>query len=181
MPAVHPDPGRNALSPIATPIPSHNHSAVPTLKPGITDDDIAQAVVLSSFLGSPRKVVKVGSDMVAKLGPGLDLIEGEAMRFIRSHTGIPMPKVLDVFEKDGCGYILMEYVGGGRPDEVWHNLSADEQETIVSELSGYISQVGQIACPGGTFIRSVTGGPEADRRFSSICGGPFQSEADLNK
>jgi len=164
---------------------SHTDSAISIpvpLQRKITEDDIAQAVILHSLPGSDRKVVKVDSKTVAKLGPGLDITEAESMRFIRNHTALPVPQVLDAYEKDGYGYILMEFVEGDLLEKIWPNLSSSEKMVILTELNNYIFQMRQIVCPDGTPIGSVTGGPAIDRRqLSAVKGGPFWSEKEFNE
>jgi hypothetical protein len=113
--------------------------------PELTEEDIAQAAVLSTFLSSPRKILKVGSNIVAKLAPDLDMTEVESMTFIRQYTTIPVPKVLNAYEKAGCLYILMEFVEGDMLEQAWPNLSSSQRSVIMSELKDYIRQMRQIA------------------------------------
>jgi hypothetical protein len=119
---------------------------------------------------------------VVKLGPKLDITEAESMRFIRDHTALPVPQVLNAYEKDGYGYILMEFVEGDLLQKIWPSLSSSEKTVILTELKDYIRQMRQIVCPDGTPIGSVTGGPAIDRRqLSAVKGGPFRSEKDFNE
>jgi serine/threonine protein kinase len=162
-------------APLRRPIVHHTYRK-------ITGDDIAQAVILHSLPGSDRKVVKVDSNTVAKLGPGLDITEAESMRFIRNNTALPVPQVLNAYEEDGYGYILMEFVEGDSLEKIWPNLSSSERTVILTELKDYIRQMRQIVCPDGTPIGSVTGGPAIDRRqLSAVKGGPFRLEKDFNQ
>ena len=110
------------------------------------------------------------------------MTEVENMAFIRNHTTIPVPKVLNAYERKGCRYILMEFVEGQMLDKAWPNLAPSEQSIILSQLKDYIRQMRQIIPPNGARIGSVTGGPAIDRRsLSAVKGGPFISEADFNK
>ncbi|KAF1960775.1 hypothetical protein CC80DRAFT_580502 [Byssothecium circinans] len=77
----------------------------------LTDDEIEHADVLASSLSS-RKVIRVGS-VVAKLDHDLDLMEAENMKFIREHTDIPVPKVLNCYEKDARPDNMIASVTGG--------------------------------------------------------------------
>jgi hypothetical protein len=74
--------------------------------PTVSQEEIDHAEVLWSFLSSGRKVLRIGS-VVVKLGPKLDLAEAENMQFIAQHTHIPVPRVLNAYDKDGMGHILM--------------------------------------------------------------------------
>lgn len=104
------------------------------------------------------------------------------MAFIRSHTTIPVPKVLNTYGEDGYRYILMDFVKGELLSKIWDELSSAERSVILDELRGYIRQMRHIQRPNGAPIGSVTGGPAIDRRqFGSATGGPFNSEADFNE
>lgn len=149
--------------------------------PVLTDDEIEYADVLASSISS-RKVIRVGS-VVAKLARNLDLTEAENLKFIREHTDIPVPKVLNCYKKDGIGYILMDFIEGEMLNNAWPKLSPEAKNTILTELSDYIRQMRQIpARPDNMIvIGSVTGGPAVDQRsMGPIKGGPFKSEEEFN-
>ncbi|KAF2426480.1 kinase-like protein, partial [Tothia fuscella] len=120
--------------------------------------------------------------LVAKLGPGLDLTEAESIKFIQRHTSVPVPRVWNSYEKDGVGYILMEYVDGELLERVWGKMDQSTRNTILLELRDYIKQMRQIKPPLLTRIGSATGGPATDRRtMNAIKGGPFETEKDFNE
>jgi hypothetical protein len=48
-----------------------------------------------------RKVLRIGANLVVKLGPKVILAEAEAVMYIRNNTTIPVPKILDAYSKDG--------------------------------------------------------------------------------
>ncbi|POR34197.1 Uncharacterized protein TPAR_05618 [Tolypocladium paradoxum] len=147
----------------------------------ITDDQLHRAKNLSAFNHSKKKVLKINSNTVVKLGPNLDITEVDNIGFIHSHTTIPVPKILNVYEKDGCQYILMEFLDGEKLETVWPNLSPAEKGSICLELREYLRQMREIP-PPADFIGSVTGGPAVDRRsLGPIKGGPFSCEEDFNK
>jgi serine/threonine protein kinase len=152
-----------------------------TEPPMFTDEEIASGKVLMAFMeNSLRRVVRIG-DMVVKLGPDLDLVEAESMKFISEKTSIPVPKVLNTYEKNGMKYIVMEYVKGKNLNNVWESMAPSVRETVIAELREYIRQMRQISPPEGVKIGSVTGGPAVDRRrLDAIYGGPFESEKDFN-
>jgi len=87
---------------------------------------------LASFLSSPRKVLKVGPNIVAKLGPDLDMIEVENIAFIRNYTTILVPKVLNAYERKGCRYIIIEFIKGQMLDKAWPYLAPLKQSIILS-------------------------------------------------
>ncbi|OAL43831.1 kinase-like protein [Pyrenochaeta sp. DS3sAY3a] len=126
--------------------------------PVLTDDEIEYADVLASSISS-RKII----------------------RFIREHTNIPVPKVLNCYKKDGMGYILMDFIEGEMLNNAWPKLSPEAKNTILTELSNYIRQMRQIPARSDNMIGSVTGGPAVDQRsMGPIKGGPFKSEEAFN-
>ena len=150
---------------------------------------------------SSRKVVRLAKgDVVAKIGPDVDVSEAENMKFVRERTSIPVPKVLQAYEQEGLGYIIMEFVEGEMLRKAWPKLAEKDRNTIVSELSDYMSQLRGIKPPieeeaegeertqddekkirSGAKIQSIRGGPVVDRRvMGAVKGGPFISEADFN-
>ncbi|RDB28260.1 hypothetical protein Hypma_001451 [Hypsizygus marmoreus] len=135
---------------------------------------------------SPDTVVKI----VSSSQPAMHS-EAQTMRFVWSHTSIPVPKVRQYIvrkQKDGylVGYILMEHIKGKRLDRIWSSLSPLQQFLIAWVLRGYILQLRKASTE---YPRRHIPGPMADtpekcHGCSSIFGiyaplGPFQSSKDL--
>lgn len=149
-------------------------------RPKITEDDLAKGTILAS--NTDRKVLKIGSNTVAKFGPEVNLTEADAVMYIRNNTTIPVPMIFDAFNKDGKNYIVMEYMQGVLLKDVWWKISKEEKSVIISELRDIICQMRRLPVPEGVLIGSVTGGPAVDRRqFGSASGGPFRSEYEFNE
>lgn len=149
-------------------------------RPKITEDDIASGIVLAS--NTARKVLRISENMVAKFGPDVDLTEAHAISFIRDHSEIPVPKILNAYSQDGKNYIVMEYIEGDLLKDVSYTMAEEELAVIVEELRSYISSMRRLRAPEGVLIGSVTQGPAIDRRqFGPASGGPFQSERDFNE
>lgn len=147
----------------------------------MTEDQLTQAEVLSASKHSKKKVLKINSNTVVKLAPNLEMTEVDNIGFIHSHTTIPVPKILNVYEKEGYQYIVMEFLDGEKLESVWPNLSPAERESICSELHEYLCQMRR-TLPPANLIGSVTGGPAVDRRsLGAVKGGPFSCEEDFNK
>lgn len=108
---------------------------------------------------------------------GVCLSEVEAMRFVSSHTSIPVPRVYDVGEQ----HFTMEFIEGETLAQAWGNtLSAEDKTLVCRQLRDYISQLRAIQSPNG-LICSFGGRPVVDaRRRSSYKGGPFADEAAYN-
>ncbi|RTE75382.1 hypothetical protein BHE90_010155 [Fusarium euwallaceae] len=146
-----------------------------------TDDQLSQAEPLSASKYSKKKVLKIDSKTVVKLAPDLDMTEVDNLVFIRSRTTIPVPKILNAYEKDGCQYVVMEFLEGEKLESAWPKLSVEDRESICSELHEYLGQMRNIPAPKA-LIGSVSGGPAVDRRsLGALKGGPFACEEEFNK
>jgi aminoglycoside phosphotransferase len=108
---------------------------------------------------------------------GLCLSEVEAMRFVASHTTIPVPRVYEAGEQ----HFTMEFIEGETLAQAWGTTLSAEDKTLVSrQLRDYISQLRAIKSPDG-LICSFGGRPVLDaRRWSSYKGGPFANEDAYN-
>lgn len=67
----------------------------------MTEDQLSQAEVLSASKHSKKKVLKVNSNTAVKLAPNLEMTKIDNIGFIHSYTTIPVPKILNVYEKEG--------------------------------------------------------------------------------
>ena len=147
----------------------------------LTDEELASGDFIQGSSASDRKILKIGSNMVAKFGSGIDLSEAENMCFIQNHTDIPVPAVFNAYEQDGYQYILMENVEGESLDKAWPRMTPDEKKIVILELKDFVCQMRKIPHPSN-HIGSVDGGPAIDsRQLSTISGGPFKSEAQFNQ
>lgn len=103
----------------------------------VTDDQLSQAEVLSASKHSKKKVLKIDSETVVKLAPDLDMDEVDNLEFIDSRNIIPVPKLLSAYKKEGCQYIVMEFLEGEKLENAWPKLSVEDRESICSELREY--------------------------------------------
>lgn len=146
----------------------------------VSQDDLSRAEPLFLSEHSSRRILKLES-MVVKCGADLDISEIASMSFIQRHTTIPVPKILNAYENEGCKYILMEYIEGEKLSTAWPQLSPSERSCIGSELRDILRQIRNIVPPPG-HIGSVTGGPAVDRRsLGAVKGGPFSTEKKFNE
>jgi aminoglycoside phosphotransferase len=138
-------------------------------------DELLKGTVLASNLS--RKVVRINSNTVAKFGSRVTLSEAEGATYIRRHTTIPVPRVIDAYSQDGDTFIIMEYVEGRLLSDVWDRIADSQKSVIVSELRGYISQMRRLIPPDAVLIGTIDGGPANDRRQGGLArGGPFRDE-----
>ncbi|KAI3392414.1 hypothetical protein diail_5720 [Diaporthe ilicicola] len=158
-----------------------------------------QLRITASTLLSKSRRLGTGSVIVLpfKKIAKLDVSSGEiaAMEFVRANTTVPIPKILEVHDKqpDGSAHIVMSQVPGDDLEDVLHTLSDGQIASIVKELAGYLGQLRQLEPPknaasasttgkqnDGPLIGGVGGVPGHDVRLGSAGWGPFRSLADFH-
>jgi hypothetical protein len=110
--------------------------------------------------------------------------EVEAMNYVRRHSSIPVPSVLDThFDESDRepGWILMERVPGRQLDEAWPTITEAARQQTISELRSYLSKLHQLRPSGSGRIGSCSEGPAYDHQLDnrSTCG-PFASIAKFH-
>lgn len=107
--------------------------------------------------------------------------EAEALRYVRQHTTIPVPRVYASVNGYGYNFILMEKIEGRCLSAVWKQLTERQRDDILIQLQGYIAQLRSLPSPYGNRICSADGGPVWDLRITcSQRVGPFEDEASFN-
>ncbi|KAJ7252390.1 kinase-like domain-containing protein [Mycena haematopus] len=115
------------------------------------------------------------------------------MRYVATHTDIPVPRVWFSFNWGICEYIVMDRIpgitladalGGGYLQD------REKQDMIAGQLARHMAQLRSLAPPPNCSISSVLGGPvRCPRLFQdpldgpiapSPPTGPFKSEATMN-
>lgn len=81
------------------------------------------------------------------------------MRFVTSHTKIPIPRVYFTFRWLSYRYIIMDRIPGVELDDVWEDMPLDGKIAVAVQLRDYFAQLRAIPPPTSTTICSVTGGP----------------------
>lgn len=91
-----------------------------------------------------RYVVRHGDTVTTKLttyehgfGSNDTLNEALALRFIKEHTTIPVPEVINT----DWDRVTMEYIEGQTLRQAWPVLTPSERSEILAQLSGYITQL----------------------------------------
>ncbi|PBK71336.1 kinase-like protein [Armillaria solidipes] len=104
------------------------------------------------------------------------------MRFVRSHTKIPIPRVYSTFRWLSYHYIIMDRIPDVELDDVWEDMPLDGKIAVAAQLRDYFAQLRATPPPGSTAICSVTGGPFICSRLHAEmewCG-PFRDEEHMN-
>jgi aminoglycoside phosphotransferase (APT) family kinase protein len=97
------------------------------------------------------------------------------MRFVATHTKIPVPGVLFTFRWYDDRYIAMSRVPG--KNLKWKKLSSVEQNNVLCQLAAYFSQLCSIPASPKSVIGSVLGGPFYDPRVYFVdISGPYRDE-----
>ncbi|KZV65895.1 kinase-like protein [Peniophora sp. CONT] len=105
-----------------------------------------------------------------------------AMRFVREHTNIPVPRSWGLWRWPWSRrrYIIMDRVPGVELAIIWDHLDDAGRDHIVQQLATYVTQLRELSSPHGLTICSINGGPVADPRLPPAHGGPFPDEQDFN-
>lgn len=155
----------------------------------LSTPSIAQIQAATEVLSPPdasAKVVRLGHNFAVKFGLGVSLVEGQSQRFIAENTGVPVPKVFDVFSEHltKINYIVMEYVSGRTLEFLWDSLTPAEKFDITNQLQAALKELRSLQSP--PFLGSIGQQPFADGIFwepveDPLISGPFQNEAELNE
>ena len=100
------------------------------------------------------------------------------MQFVRKHTSVPVPVVLDSFihGETGRTCIVMEYVEGTTIEDAWPKLEAVQKANIIAQLGGFWDELRSVK---GTFIGCIDNSRCEDQFFpfgNPSLAGPFVSE-----
>lgn len=108
--------------------------------------------------------------------------EAEALRLVRRHTTIPVPRVYASAKDDRKTYLLMEKIEGESLCVEWKNMSEQQRDELIVQLRGYLAQLRTIPSPYGKRVCSASGGPLWDGRITCTgLVGPFENEANFNE
>ncbi|WEW55870.1 hypothetical protein PRK78_001304 [Emydomyces testavorans] len=143
----------------------------------ISDLSPADKVVADSFI----QIYRFEDRKVAKVCQPAQLAQAKAMQYVREKTSLPVPEVYDAYidEYANRGVVIMEYVEGDVLQDVWADLTAEQQCSIVAQLKGYMEELRTLK---GIFIGPVDGSPGYDPTFETEEPfGPFKTESEFNE
>lgn len=104
------------------------------------------------------------------------------IRFVSTHTTIPVPRVYFHFRWLSWRYIVMDRIPGVVLDDVWRDMPLDGKIAIAAQLKDCFDQLRAIPPPKSPSICSVTGGPILCSRLHvdmDWCG-PYRDEEHMN-
>lgn len=104
--------------------------------------------------------------------------ELEAMQYVAQHTTIPVPAIHSTYTYQGALYIEMDYIEGSNLAIAWTDgdLSADDKEAILTELSDYIGQLRSLVPPAQGVVASAMHGGILDCRIGPKLLGPLSHD-----
>ncbi|KAI0643873.1 kinase-like domain-containing protein [Trametes meyenii] len=108
--------------------------------------------------------------------------EAETTRFVRRHTSIPVPIIVDCFTVDGLCWIIMTALPGGPLDPWMNDLKEEDIRRIASQLSMHLAELRAIPPPRSGAVSAINNAPIQCCRLT-VDGrpiGPFASIAEFN-
>jgi hypothetical protein len=130
-------------------------------------------------------IFRIGRRTVMKSGRHVRLTEASTMRYIATHTSIPVPKVLDAWAlSNGGASILMEWVEGADTlEHRWPLMSDVQKKSVFLQLKGFVDELRALDQPSEKqgWIGPLDGAPLWDDRVKSQPCGPFPSERSFNQ
>ncbi|KAL2186563.1 hypothetical protein L209DRAFT_662586, partial [Thermothelomyces heterothallicus CBS 203.75] len=101
----------------------------------------------------PGRIVFQDSDTVRKLGPAWRLQrEVEATDFVRRHTSLPVPAVLEIHLEPSSdnerGWFVMERLPGSELGVAWPNMSEGARGETIRQLRSYCEQLRNLHLDG---------------------------------
>ncbi|CAL5870869.1 uncharacterized protein PFLUO_LOCUS5110 [Penicillium psychrofluorescens] len=127
-----------------------------------------------------RGVWSIGSDLILKDRPdGIPKTEVETLKYLASHTNIPVPKVVrDWVDRDERYFVLEERVDGQTLEKAWPSLSESQKKDIADQVSEIRKQLCSLT---STSIQTIDQGPCYPKLlfFDGKPHGPFNSDSEL--
>ncbi|RSL76308.1 hypothetical protein CEP51_010080 [Fusarium floridanum] len=99
--------------------------------------------------------------------------EAVALRFVKTHTTIPVPEVIS----SDWDRITMEYVEGETLQQAWLGLTDDQRSGVLAQLRGYISQMRAL---GGIYLGRLDGQGVVVPSIMTRSGGPFATVSEFH-
>lgn len=117
-----------------------------------------------------------------KTKPDENLSEAFAMRFVASHTSIPVPKVYYAFTYKGSSYIVMRHIKGSVAGYRWLSRTQESKTQILHQLRRMIAELRSVPSPQGIGVGSIDGGPFYDGRLpSQLYWGPYGTVREFHE
>lgn len=129
-----------------------------------------------------ERLIRLDQETVLKCGDSYGIQrESDAMKFVKCHTNIPVPSVLETRIGKRDGSLIMEFLPGERLDRAWPLMSLEAKEVTRIQLKTFFNELCTLPQINAGWIGSCTQGPVYDHRLNNgVPCGPFDSEYDFN-
>ena len=97
----------------------------------------------------------------------MTLEEAANLEYVRNNTKVPVPKVHCAFTRNGCTYIVMDYIHGQTLWSWWHTALSESKESVVRQLTGHMRMLRIVPNPMSGRIGGLNGGAIYDYRLTS--------------
>ncbi|KAM5469949.1 hypothetical protein MferCBS49748_002711 [Microsporum ferrugineum] len=102
------------------------------------------------------------------------------MQYVRRHTTIPIPRVMEVYDYGDGQHLVMELVDGQTLDCAWPGLNEEQRQSIVKEFTVYVEQLRGLIPPKEGAVGSTKMCAGYDHRLGHCRFGPFDSISDFH-
>ncbi|KAK7416914.1 hypothetical protein QQZ08_011832 [Neonectria magnoliae] len=117
-----------------------------------------------------------------KTRPDENLGEAHAMRFVASHTSIPVPKVYYAFTYKGSSYIVMRHIKGQMAGYGWRSRTQESKTQILNQLRRMIGELRSVPHLERAGVSSIDGGPFYDCRLPfGLYWGPYATVREFHE
>ncbi|KZF24945.1 phosphotransferase enzyme family protein [Xylona heveae TC161] len=123
------------------------------------------------------RIARIHEDVIVKYGADVNIWEANNMKYVKEHTTIRLPKVIDAWEEiddeQTICYIVMDYIEGELLSEIWSELTEETRYDINCQLSDFVHQLQSLKMdsPG-----PIGGGISNGAFFTDYGAGPFESK-----
>ncbi|KAF2755530.1 hypothetical protein EJ05DRAFT_478520 [Pseudovirgaria hyperparasitica] len=130
----------------------------------------------------PPRTRRKNKHLYIKSGRSHDIQrEVDAIFFVRRHTAIPVPTVVESHIQGSRGWFTMHAIEGEPLSTAWDSMGEDAKTTAQNEIRDYIRQLRALQAPNPGYIGSCMGGEVLDHRLNNgMPCGPFGSVSEFN-
>lgn len=107
--------------------------------------------------------------------------EIEAITFVRNHTTIPIPEIIDCQVDSNTSWFLMKRLNGTTLGSAWPNMNNHARQNSLSQLKSYLGQLQNLHPSNHGQIGSCSGEAAYDHRLNNGSPiGPFHSVSEFH-
>ncbi|KAJ7106971.1 kinase-like domain-containing protein [Mycena epipterygia] len=116
-----------------------------------------------------------------KIGLLEGINEAEVIRYVKKRTTIPLPKIVTSATGLFHHFMVMKRIEADGLDDVWADMTEEQQTSVVRQLHDIIAQLRALAPPNPVAISGLYDRKCLDARAAStVPFGPFKNESEFN-